>query len=230
MLARDIMTRNVVTAAPETEVAEIARRLLQGRISAVPIVENGKLVGIVSEGDLLRRAELGAEPHPARWAALFLEPADRAARYVKSHGRYAKDVMTRDVVTVDEDTELAEIAELLERERIKRVPVLRGGELVGIVSRANLLHGWAAIGPSQQAAADDEALRAQILARLEEDAGVDAGSLNVVVAHGVAHLWGAVGSEAERRAAAVSAENTPGVREVVDHLGILAPTLRSTGI
>jgi CBS domain-containing protein len=231
MLAKEIMTRNVITAEPGTDVDEIARRLVENRISAMPVVDSrGKLVGIVSEGDLLRRPEIGTEKHPSRWAALLLGPAERAAHYVKSHGRHAKDVMTRQVITVGEDTELADIAELLERHRIKRVPVLAAGKVVGIVSRANLLHALATIKPSRVADASDETIRAQVLTTLGEEAGVDMASVNVIVTNGVVHLWGAVGSESERQAAAVSAENAPGVRGIENHLGVLPSAVRNVGL
>ena len=141
----------------------------------------------------------------------------------------AKDIMTRQVITVDEDTELAEIAELLERHHIKRVPVLRAGSVVGIVSRANLLHALATIKPSRPAEAGDDTIRAQVLIGLGEHAGIDMASVNVIVTDGVVHLWGAVGSESERRAAAVAAENTSGVRGVENHLGVLPSIVKTAG-
>src|SRR3972149_2283575 len=142
MHAKDVMTTQVVTVSLDAPVAEIAKQLVQRRISAVPVVDaDGRPVGIVSEGDLMRRPETGGERHPSWWLALVAEAETQDREYVKSHGGRARDVMTRDLVTVTEEASLEEIATLLEKHRIKRVPVVREGKLVGIVSRANLLQG-----------------------------------------------------------------------------------------
>jgi len=145
MRAKDVMTTEVVYAGPETDVRTIVQELLKRRISAVPVVDDGgRVIGIVSEGDLMRRAESDTEHHRSWWLQLLQDPEDRASEYLKTHGLKARDVMTRNPVTVSEDTSLDEIATLLERNGIKRVPVLRNGKLVGIVSRADLLHGLVA--------------------------------------------------------------------------------------
>jgi CBS domain-containing protein len=133
------MTPDVISATPDTPVSELIRLMLDNRISAVPIVADGAIVGIVSEGDLLRRAETGTERRPSRWLELVTSDSRLAADYTKTHGRKAAEVMTREVVTVADTTPIAEVAKLLETRRIKRVPVVRGGRLVGIVSRRNLL-------------------------------------------------------------------------------------------
>lgn len=140
MQAKDVMTAPVVTAETDTSVAAVAERLLERRISAMPVVDaDGRVVGVVSEGDLMHRGESGGERHRSWWLALIASAEERSRDYVKNHGLRASDVMTRDPVTVGEDATLEEIAALLETHRIKRVPVLRDGRLVGIVSRANLL-------------------------------------------------------------------------------------------
>jgi CBS domain-containing protein len=220
MKARDVMTAPVVTVAPETSVSELARLLIERRISAVPVVDHaGKILGIVSEGDLLRRAETGTERRRPRWLEVLLEGSIRAADFAKAHGATAGDVMTRDVIAVSPATDLAEIADLLERSRIKRVPVVEGGVLVGIVSRANLLHGLVARGPAAEPPpASDNEIRRNIVEVLAAERWVDQNRINVVVNNGVAHLWGAVPSDDRRRALKIAVRNVPGVVRVDDHL------------
>ena len=143
MNAADVMTPDVICATPDTPLPELVRLMLDNQISALPIVEDGRIVGIVSEGDLLRRAETGTEPRPSRWLELVTSTDRLAADYTRTHGRKAGEIMTRDVVTVADTTPIAEVAHLLEARRIKRVPVTRDGRLVGIVSRRNLLQALA---------------------------------------------------------------------------------------
>ena len=155
MRAIDVMTPNVITVDPDTLVQDLAKLLSERNISGAPVVDKtGGIVGIVSEGDLLHRSELGTERHTQKRRAWWLEhfASELARDYVKSHGRTVKDIMTRDVATVSEDTELADIATLLETKRIKRVPVLRDGKIVGIVSRANLVRALAAATTERPAA------------------------------------------------------------------------------
>lgn len=230
MLARDVMTTRVITVGPETRVPEIARLLLTHRISAVPVVGgDGRLVGIVSEGDLMRRPETGAERPRSWWLTLMGGPEEAAREYVRTHGSHAADVMTRDVVTVDEDTPVGEIAALLEARGIKRVPVVRDGRVIGIVSRADLLRGLASRKPepAPAVAAGDRAVRERILENLRAAGVATPAHVNVVVTDGVVHLWGLVDSEEERRACRVAAEGVPGVRAVEDHLGRVQPWLRA---
>ncbi len=220
MRAKDVMTSRVVAVMGDTSVGELANRLLQHRVSAAPVVDkDGKLIGIVSEGDLLRH--VGPERTPRSWwLGLFDEDADAKA-YTKAHGRHVRDVMTRDVISVTEDTPVAEIAELLETHHVKRVPVVRDGRVVGIVSRANLIHGLAAMRTAPSAVTTDDArLRAAIVAELESKDWSYINSTNVVVTNGVVEFWGAVGTEAEKDAARVAAENLPGVKKVVDHRAV----------
>src|SRR5215213_8954581 len=143
MIASDVMTREVVSVGPDTDVADIVSLMLAHRISAVPVVRDDLVIGIVSEGDLLRREEIGTEPRRSRWIELFASSDTLAADYVRSHARKAAEIMTRDVITVTADTPIAEVANLLETRGIKRVPVVQAGKLVGIVSRANLLQALA---------------------------------------------------------------------------------------
>lgn len=227
MLAKDVMSRSLLTVGPDTEVPEIARMLLEWRVSAAPVLDDaGRLVGIVSEGDLMRRPESGTLRRRSWWLTLLTSPTEQARGYTRSHGRRARDVMSREVVTVTPDTPLNEIANLLERRRIKRVPVLDEGRLVGIVSRANLLQGLVAQREGPAPSAADRDIQAALLAALDE-AGVRTRFVNVVVAEGIAHLWGAVESPEEKDAARVAAENTAGVRRVEDNLGVLPPGTRA---
>ena len=191
MIAADVMTPDVICAAPDTPLPELVRLMLDNRISALPIVEDGRIVGIVSEGDLLHRAEAGTEPRPSRWLELVTSTDRLATDYTKTHGRKAGEIMTRDVVTVADTMPIAEIAHLLEARRIKRVPVTRDGRLVGIVSRRNLLQALATNLSTPPITADDRTIRDAFYSELRRQAWADSpGSINAVVADGVVHLWG----------------------------------------
>jgi len=228
MLAKDIMTTNVVTISPDDSVEDIAQLLVQRDISAVPVVDtDGSLLGLVSEGDLMRRQEIGTEGHRAWWLNLLTGPEEAARDFIKTHGRKAEDVMTRKVITVTEDTPAGEIAQTLERRRIKRVPVVRDGKIVGIVSRANLLHGLATHKDSISVVptADDRTIREAVQSLVEHEDWISHGNLNVVVNDGVVELWGWVNSEDERKALLTAVREMEGVKDVVDHLGKIAPYL-----
>lgn len=217
MQAKDIMTTPVVSVAPKTGVSEVARLLLERHISAVPVIEaDGRLVGMVSEGDFLRRAEGDGHRHGSWWLRLLSDSGTNAADYVKTHGRSAADVMTRDVVTVTEDTPAGDVAHLLETRRIKRVPVLRDGKVVGIVSRADLLRGLAARrdAPAASASVEDEAIRKQILEEIAAGDWAPTYGVSVVVVDGIVQFWGIVDSHEQGEALRVAAENVPGVKGV----------------
>jgi CBS domain-containing protein len=227
MVARDVMTADVVTITPETAVPEVAALLLKHRISAAPVVDaKDGILGIVSEGDLMRRPEVGTERRRRSWwLILFGDQGDLAREFVKTHGLRAADVMTREVVTVTDDTPLPVIAQLLEERRIKRVPVVREGRLIGIVSRADLLRALAVrkSPPEPVAKPDDRAIREQLLETIHPAEWVTDAFVNAMVTDGVVHLWGVVESDAQRDALRVAAERIPGVRAVEDHLGRLPP-------
>lgn len=224
MQARDIMTTSVITVAPETDIREAAQMLLDNRISAMPVIDQaGKLVGIVSEGDLMRRQEAGTGRHHSWWLDLLASPRERALTYVKEHSRRVGDVMTRRVIAVEEDADLESIAETLEKNRIKRVPVVRDGKVIGVVSRANLMRGLIA-REAAPAGADDRSIRTAIEKALSEVGNLGK-HIHVVVSGGVVHLWGAVGSQAEKDAARVAAENASGVTGVRDEIRVLPVSL-----
>jgi CBS domain-containing protein len=220
LIAKDVMTSPVISVGPDSTVDEVADILLSHGISAVPVIDRGALLGIVSEGDLIRRAEIGTAPqHRSWWLRLFANNAALAEGYVKSHSEHLTDVMTKQVATVVESTPVVEIATLLEHNRIKRVPVLRDGQVVGIVSRANLVRalvvarkGWRA-----PVSHDDSSIRLEIIDALRSESWPSTGSSDVTVTNGVVTFWGAYLSEQERKASLILAENTAGVRAIDDH-------------
>jgi CBS domain-containing protein len=221
MRAADVMVTKVVTVAPDASVQEVALLLLSARISAVPVVgSDGELLGIVSEGDLLRRGEAGTGRRRPWWLAMLVGNEVLASEFVKEHARKVADVMTREVITATPETPLATIANLLEQNAIKRVPIVRDGRLVGIVSRANLLQALASQPPAPAAAstADDAGIREKVLSTLHAEPWARPAFINVIVQNGVVELWGMVESETERAAVRVAAEATPGVRSVNDNL------------
>lgn len=218
MHAADVMTPDVICASPDTPLAELVRLMLDHAISGVPIVEDGRVVGIVTEGDLLRRAELGTEQRPLRWLELLTSSDRLAAEYAKSHGRKAGEIMTREVVTVDAATSIAEVAHLLETRHIKRVPVTRDGRLVGIVSRRNLLQALATSLGVAPPDADDRTIRDAFYAELQRQTWATPASVNAMVTDRVVHLWGIAPDDTVRQAIVVVAENIPGVRAVEDHM------------
>jgi CBS domain-containing protein len=219
MRAKDVMVRAVATTTPDATVETVAKLMINLRISGVPVLDrNGELVGIVTEGDLLRRVETGTDHRRSRWSEWFSGNARLAADYVKSHARRVEDVMTRQVVTVEELAGLDEIAELMESNGIKRVPVVHDGKIVGIVSRADLLQVLASGGAPRDAEDSDRLVRERLLSELGKQQWASQSESNIVVSDGVVHVWGTVGSERERTALRVLAENTPGVRGIEDHM------------
>jgi CBS domain-containing protein len=219
MIAADVMTTDVITADPEMLITDLAKLLWEKRISGVPISnQRGEPVGIVSEGDLLFRRESDTEHRRSWWLEAFSSNRDLAREYVKSHGTKVKDIMTRKVVTVEETTPLAALADLFERHRIKRVPVVRDGKLVGIVTRANLVRAVAmAAATHGETSEEDKHLRDRLLSELKQHKWAEASPGNITVKDGVVHLWGTVLSEEEQDALRVAAENTKGVRAVENH-------------
>jgi CBS domain-containing protein len=223
MRAMDVMTTNVISIGPNSSVAALAKLLSEHGISGVPVVDrDNRLVGVVTEGDLQNRAETGTarrtQRRRSRWLDTFVADQEPARDYVKAHGRTVWEIMTRQVISVDETTELADIAILLETKRIKRVPVLRDGKLVGIVSRANLVRALAS-QPAIEAASDDRTIREKLLAELKGPEWVHAWAADIIVRDRVVHLWFSDDRpEEERQAVRVAAENTPGVRQVEEHI------------
>jgi CBS domain-containing protein len=226
MKAEDVMTRDVISIAPDATVLQAARLMLQHHISGLPVVdEDGKLVGVLSEGDFLRRRETRTEHRRSRWLEFLMGPGRIAAEYSHSHGSKVSEVMTADVQAVADDTPLEEIVELMERKRIKRVPVLCGEQLVGIVTRSNLMHAMVSMARVvQPVAKDDGTIRESLLAEMQKADWAPVAMTNVVVRDGVVELWGTIVDERQREALKVAAENIPGVKAVNDHLVWVEPT------
>ena len=221
MLAKDVMTSPVITTTPDTLVLDVATLLLQHRISGVPVVDgDGRIVGIVSEGDFLHRTETGTDRPRSRWLEFLIGREGRTAGdFVKSHGLRVRDVMSRNVVSVRPDADLGEIAELMERKRIKRVPVVENDRPIGIVSRANLLHGLVAYkrSPAGLEAISAPEIRRLLVEKLRHEPWADLSRINIVVSDGTVHLWGIVTNDDQRRALRVAAEEIPGVKGVEEH-------------
>jgi CBS domain-containing protein len=225
MKAADVMTRQVITVEADAPITKAVRLMLQNRISGLPVVDSmGKLVGIVTEGDFLRRTETGTEKRRPRWHEFLLGPGRLASEYARAHARRVEEVMTADVATVTEDTRVDEIVRLMEQRHVKRVPVVQDGKIVGIVSRANLLRALAGLmAEIPPATVDDTALRERILADLDKQQWAPRAGIDVTVRNGVVELWGAILDERERLALCVAAENVPGVKAVQDHLCWVEP-------
>ncbi len=224
MRARQIMTRQVITVAPETSILEAADTMLQHHISGLPVVNTaGKLTGIISEGDFIRRAEIGTQRKRGRWLQLLVAKGRSASEYVRERGRKVNEIMTPNPVTVVEDTPLEDIVRILEQHNVKRLPVVRGDQLVGIVTRSDLLQAVATLARDiPDPTADDDDVRSAITAAI---CGADwsPSRFNVIVCNGIVHLSGIITDERCRQAAIVAAENVPGVVQVHDELCSFPP-------
>ena len=226
MIAADVMTTNVIAARDDATVKDVAELLVAAGISAVPVVDSaGSLAGIVSEGDLIRSAWIETEPRRAGPLGILAAPEAFQAQFINAHAIKVADVMTRDVITATEETSLRDIAARLESSGIKRVPILRQGAIVGIVSRANLLRAFACAFDVPTRASDG-AIREAVTRKIDEMAAGSPWLISVTVREGVVELWGAIGSELQKKALVVAAEGTPGVKSVVDHTYI-APVVRA---
>jgi CBS domain-containing protein len=238
MNVADIMTQPVITVTPDTAIGEAAQLMLEHRISGLPVVDaQGAVVGIVSEGDLLRRVETGTQRRRAHWLEFLIAPGRLAREYATANARRVGEVMSTDVVSVGPQDTLDDIVALMERHRIKRLPVVEDGRLVGIVSRANmvraLVQNLAKMAGTTMAGGDEE-IREHILAEIAKQPWGPRASVDVKVAAGFVELYGSITDERERTALKVLAENTPGVTAVRDHLvwvepmsGIVIPAVGS---
>lgn len=220
LTAADVMVTDVISVSPDDAVRDVAALLLDRRISGAPVIDaQGELVGMISEGDLVRRAEIGTEARRAWWLELLTAPDTKAREFIRSHAVRVADVMARPVISAPDTASLAELVALLETHGIKRLPILRAGKVVGIVTRRNLMLAFleAAAGraPTQLGDAD---IKAEILSRVRALPFGQPWLFTVTVSGGEVDLWGPVNSEIERRALRVAAEAVPGVRHVEDHL------------
>jgi len=231
MRASDIMTTTIVSVNIKDTVFDAAEMLLGAHVSAAPVVdEKGRVLGIVSEADLIHRAEIATGPRKS-WLARLVETNAGAARdFVATHARKVSDVMTRDVVTAPDDATLGELVALIEKHKVKRIPIVRDGLLVGIVSRANLLEALLSREPESSTVnpvpkPDDKQLRQAVVAAIEGQPWSSRWPINVVASDGGIHLWGFVESEEVRKAYRIATENVPGVRHVKSHLRSMPVTV-----
>lgn len=225
MKAEDVMTRDVISIDPDSTVLQAARLMLQHRISGLPVIDaNGKLVGVLSEGDFLRRRETNTEKRRSRWLEFLMGPGRIAAEYTHSHGCKVSEAMTRNPQTVSETASLEDIVELMELHRIKRVPVLCGDEVVGIVTRSNLMRAMVSVARAvPPPATDDMAIRQKLMDEIQKAEWAPSATIDVVVRDGIVELWGVIIDDRQREALKVAAENIPGVKTVKDHLVWVEP-------
>jgi CBS domain-containing protein len=228
MRANQIMTRNVVVIAADYSVYDAAEIMLNSNISAAPVVDaDGKMIGIVSEADVMHRPELGTVPAKSWLERLLADDTTVAKDFIRSHSHRVTDVMTKKVISAGEGTTVQELAALMQRHHIKRIPILREGKLVGIVSRANLLQGLLTREPeSLHGKADDAALRTAVTATLAKRGWASAPTSNVMCQDGIVHLWGCVDNDTIKKAYEVAAENVHGVRRVQNHMMVIPPEVR----
>lgn len=225
MRAHQIMTRRVITVSPETTIFDAANTMLSQHISGLPVINAaGKLVGIVSEGDFIRRSEIGTQRRRARWLKFLLGAGRGASDFVHEQGRKVGEIMTPNPTTIPEDARLEDIVAAMEKHRVKRLPVMRQDTIVGIVTRANLLQAVAELSREvPDPTADDDHIRDRIATVLEKSEWCPFG-LSVIVRGGVVHLSGVITDDRVRQASIVAAENVPGVKKVHDHLCWIDPT------
>jgi CBS domain-containing protein len=225
MLVKDIMTRRVISVEPEDKLTRAVQLMLQNRISGLPVIDtSGKLVGILSESDLLRRSEFGTQRQRPRWLEFLVGPGKLAAEYVHTSGRKVGEIMSSNVHTVDSDGTLEAVVALMEKHRIKRLPVMQDNKVAGIITRANLVHALASLAlEAKPVLPSDDAIRQALLAELDKQPWAPTALINVVVRGGIVGLWGVILDERQREALIVAAENMSGVRGVEDHLTWVEP-------
>jgi len=224
MKVADVMVTSVLSVGPDASVREVASMMLERRISGMPVVDDkGRILGIVSEGDLIRRPEIETDRAPAGWLHVFLSDEERAREFVKSHGRKVREVMTQPAICVAPDTPLAVVVRLMERHRVKRLPVVENGRLAGLVTRADLLRALLTRQAEAPVAASDQELRVRIDSMLRDEDWAASAVVYVQVENGVAQLWGTVESDAQLQALILAVRGLPGVKDVQQHLGRTIP-------
>lgn len=224
MKAADIMVRDVACVGPEATVRDVASLMLERRISGVPVVDGERrLLGIVSEGDLIRRPEIETDHIPEGWLGVFLSEEQRARNFVKSHGRKAREVMSQPVICAAPEAPLAEIVRLMERHRVKRLAIVEQGRLAGLVTRTDLVRAMVAHQGASPVAASDDALRNRVTSMLDGEAWTSSAMVFVRVEDGIAQLWGTVESASQREALILAVRGVPGIRDVQPHLGRSLP-------
>lgn len=221
MQAQDVMAHGVISVGPEIPVQIAAHTMVANGVSAILVMDiNAKLIGIVSEGDLIRRVENHTERKRSWWLEMFTSTDALAREFVKSRAKRVSDVMTRDVITATPETPLRQIANLMEKHAIKRVPIVRDGLVVGIVSRANLLQALASASNELETAETDRVLRHRIIDSIRGKPWANR-PFSITVTDRRVDLWGLVSSPDEKAAIRVAAETTSGVESVTDHLRVM---------
>jgi len=225
MKAADVMTSKVISTGPKASIRDAAKLMLQYRISGLPVLDDHKrIVGIVTEGDFLRRAETGTARRHPRWLEFMLGPGKLADEYVHAFGRKIEEIMTPDPICISQDMPLEEVVRTMEKHRVKRLPVVTHGRVVGIVSRANLVQALASLLPeTKDSHPKDAEIRNRIMAEIAKRPWSPGNLVNVVVRGGVAELWGTIVDDRERQALKVAAENVDGVKAVKDHILFVEP-------
>jgi CBS domain-containing protein len=224
MKVADLMTRDVASVPPDASVRDIAKLMLDRRISGVPVVDpEGRVLGVVSEGDLIRRPEIDTDKSNRGWLNIFVSDEERARDFVKSHGRRAREVMTEPAVCVAPDTALDEAVRIMERDHIKRLPVVEHGRLVGLMTRADVVRALLERKPGMAAAQSDQELRRRVEALLRSESWAASAYISVEVDAGVVQLWGTVESAAQREAVVLAVRDIDGVKDVQAHLGRTLP-------
>ena len=220
MKAKDVMTHCVVSIGPDASIRDAIARMISHQVSGMPVVDAaGKLVGIITEGDLVRRVETGTEAPRRRWLELLLGPGATAEQYARAHGQRVREVMSPNVVTVAERTPLGEVVRLMEENGIKRIPVVEDECIRGIVSRADLMLALAQfLGEPAKHRASDDTIRRKVVAEMKRQSWCPIHSIVVGVHHGVVEFKGTIFDERERGALDVLARNVEGVKGVKDRL------------
>lgn len=225
MLVEDVMTSPVIGVEPSSSIADAAKIMLRNGFSGLPVIaHDGKLVGIVTEGDFLRRGELGTERRRPRWLEFLIGSGRIADEYVHANGRRVEEVMSNEVLTTTRRAAIEEVVDTMIRRHIKRLPVVDAGRIVGIVARSDVLRTLAAALPGEDGAAEsDPGIRTAILAELGKQPWAGLGSIEVQVKDGEVELHGMIFDDRQRRAIQVVAENVVGVKAVHDDLVWIEP-------
>jgi CBS-domain-containing membrane protein len=226
MIASEIMTRDVTTVSPSASVREAAKLMVDRRLSGLPVVtSDGQPVGMLTASDLLHRVETGTEKRPSWFTSFFSNPDDMARQYAKAHGLKAHEVMSRHVISVRHDADLSEVADVLDRNGLKRVPVVQDGLLVGIVSRSDLVRVLSEASVGQPiATSGDAAVQNAIWQAIRKETWLNSGYVNITVKDGVVEAWGMVGSQDQRNALMVLVEEAARDAKVQDHLKVGVPS------
>ena len=223
MLARDIMTSPVIAVTPGTRTRDAIELMLSHHLSGLPVMEEGRLVGMLSEGDCIRRSELGAEKQRSRFIAFLIGPGRAAQDYARSNARFVRGIMTPEVVGVGEETPIEEVVAVMEKHAVKRLPVLRGEEVVGMLTRSDLLRALCGASRRRDAAMGDEDIKARILDELAHEEWAPTSCIDIAVKDGVVELAGSIFDARQRLALKAAVENTPGVKALDDRLAWIDP-------